>query len=136
VKAYRRELGTDRVTALIEGADPIIISRLAQIEVSAAIMRRGRDTSVAAEDRDSALEQLNSDVNYLFRIVEIHVAIPMRAIALIRDYALRGADAIQLACATSTRDDSREAIVLVSSDRELNAAAVAERLQVIDPTQS
>src|SRR5438045_2028616 len=42
VKAYRREAGTNRVTQLLSGSDPIMVARLAQVEVSSAIVRRGR----------------------------------------------------------------------------------------------
>jgi len=57
-----------------------------------------------------------------------------RAVEFTRSHALRGADAIQLACAFSARLlEPRQEVVFVASDRELNNSALTEGFQVIDP---
>lgn len=51
---------------------------------------------------------------------------------LCRRYPLRGADAMQLACATMLRDED-VGVLFSTSDQRLLAAAGAERLTVFDP---
>jgi predicted nucleic acid-binding protein len=136
VKAYRREAGTDRVTQLLAGGDPIVVARLAQVEVSSAIVRRGREAGIATADIQAVLAELDRELLNSFDVVELTAAIVARATALTRTHAIRAADAIQLACALSAREAvTPEQLVLVGSDVELNGAAGAEGLAVLDPTQ-
>jgi len=136
VKAYRRETGTDHITQLLGGPDPIVIARLAQVEVSAAIVRRGREGAVSAADIQAVLAELDREFSEVFDVIELTSEIMGRATALTRAHGIRAADAIQLACAlTAGKRAGQKELVLVGSDAELNSAAEREGLRILDPTQ-
>jgi hypothetical protein len=137
VKAYRREEGTPRVIELLGGSDPLILARLAQVEVSSALTRRGRSTGTSSVDMDAVLSAVDHEITELFQVIELSTSIMTRAVELTRVHALRAADAIQLACALLAREQApRQEFIFVGSDQELNAAARAEQIQVLDPTSS
>ncbi len=74
----------------------------------------------------------DEELSRSFDVVELDEPVMEQALAMVREHGLRGADAIQLACAVLTRGDVPE-LILLSSDAELNAAANAEGLQVENP---
>jgi predicted nucleic acid-binding protein len=81
-----------------------------------------------------AITTFDGDLRESFDIVELDEPVMERAAAMARKHGLRGADAIQLACAVLARSDMPSAeLVLLSCDAELNAAASAEGLRVEDP---
>jgi predicted nucleic acid-binding protein len=76
-------------------------------------------------------------LNDSFDIVELNAALVEHAVSLARKHALRAADALQLASALIARaDEAGHDMTLVSSDLELNTAAIVEKMAVIDPTQT
>ena len=136
VKAYRREEGTQRVLDLLSGSDPLIVARLAHVEVSSAIVRRGRATGIPESDLNAVLAELDREIAESLRVIEINPLVMSRAVELTRKHGLRAADAVQLACALSAVGESPpHELTLVGSDQELNAAATAAGLSVLDPTQ-
>jgi len=136
VKRYVEEPGSDRIDALIDsqGDDGVVVSRLATVEVTAALVRRTRRGDLSDQDLDAALAYLEADTERRFRVIELGGASLMRAVDLVRKHGLRAADGIQLACALIARGEhaSQRDLTLVSSDAELNAAAERENLIVID----
>ena len=80
----------------------------------------------------AALRQFRRDFGQDYRVVEITIALLQRAAQLADTHALRGYDAVQLAVALDVHARD-QALVLVSADAELNAAATAEELRVKDP---
>jgi uncharacterized protein len=80
----------------------------------------------------AALRQFRRDFGQDYRVVEITIALLQRAAQLADTHALRGYDAVQLAVALDVHARD-QALVLVSADAELNAAATAEGLRVEDP---
>jgi predicted nucleic acid-binding protein len=135
VKAYRREAGTPRVLELLNGTEPLVISRLAHPEVAAAIVRRGRQAGISTQDQDVVLEELDREISQSFEVIELTASVMDLAVEMTRRHGLRGADAIQLACAVWTSQLHAQAeIVLVGGDLELNAAGRLEGLSIFDPT--
>jgi uncharacterized protein len=135
VKRYRQEAGSEQVLALMDNGERLVIARLAHVEVAAPIMRRGRAATISQSDLEAALSILERDVRDSFDLVELDSPVLERAVAMTRTHALRGADAIQLACALFARDDAAGVeFAVVGSDKELNEAAAAEDLTVLDPT--
>lgn len=116
-------------------SDRLVVARLAHLEVTAAIIRRGRESTESFQNVSIALAALDSDVTKEFQVVEFSDPLIFRAIELAKVHALRAADAIQLACALLSRAElpSTTEFFLVSADDELNAAAAAEGLQVENP---
>jgi predicted nucleic acid-binding protein len=136
-KCYLLEAGTARVVELMGRADRIVISRWSLVEVASAAARRARAGDVAPVLLERLLQSLDEESRSAFAVVEVGGAAIARAMDAVRKHALRAADAIQLACALISRGDmgSRVSFVFVSSDRELNDAAAAEGLSIVDPGQ-
>ena len=115
-----------------------VISRLTTVETTSALVRRSRAGDFSGEELTTALRLFEDDVTRHFRVVELGGAAMLRANLLIHRHALRASDAIQLACALMARGAPPAGgdFTLVSSDRELNDAARAEKMDVLDPTLS
>jgi uncharacterized protein len=137
LKAYRNEIGTQQVVQLMQPAHRLFISRLAHVEVASAITRRGRATGTSPVLLKGLIAELDREVEMRLSVIELNHPIMRNARRLSELHALRGADAVQLSCMMGARRliADTEPFTLVSSDRELNAAAAAEGLAVLDPTQ-
>lgn len=134
LKRYRSENGSARVLELLANAERTLISRLAAVEVSSALVRRARMTKLPADDLLAALALFDADLAGSLDIIELDETIMEQAVALARKHGLRGADAIQLACAIFAQYDDPDAQpVFLSADDELNAAARVEGLHVENP---
>jgi uncharacterized protein len=137
VKRYQDEEGSARVNALIENTEQLLIARLAIVEVSAALVRRARFTRLPVYELTATLSDFDRDLKQSFRIVELDDSVMIDAVVMARKHGLRGADAIQLACALLSSADFPQSadFCLVSADDELNAAATAEGLRVENPNR-
>lgn len=134
VKRYAAESGSDNITALVEGDEMIAVSWLALPETLAAVVRRAKGGSLSNEDLKSIRSQLHLDMQR-FMIVEVSGA-PVEGIeALIVRHALRGADSIHLSTALWLKKATKSLVVFVASDHELLAAAHAERLKILNPSE-
>ena len=111
------------------------MASLAHVEVTSAIVRRGREPGTTREQVANALATLDREMQEIFVIVELGGPLISLAIELAKTRALRSADAIQLACALISRRElpATTELYLVSADEELNAAATAEGLRVENP---
>jgi uncharacterized protein len=130
VKLVVAEDGSDVASALWDGCDAALSSRLAYPEVCAALAaaRRSRDLDedayvVATGEWEAFWESV--------RPVELTATVGRNAGELAQRRALRGADAIHLASALAI--DSAGLIVAVW-DRRLHAGASAENLLVAPAT--
>src|SRR5947208_1304791 len=99
VKRYQDEEGSGRVAELVENAEQLLIARLTVVEVSSALVRRAKATRLSIKDLTATLTDLDHDVAESFKIVELDESVMASAVDLARKHSLRGADAIQLACA-------------------------------------
>jgi hypothetical protein len=134
LKRYRNESGSTRVMDILEDSERTFISRLTAVEVSAALTRRARTTQLSLAELRTALSLLDADLAGSFEIIELDRPVMTQAVAVARKHGLRGADAIQLASTLFVqREILATEIMLLSSDDELNAAAVAEGLRVENP---
>jgi len=134
LKRYRNEAGSERVFELLQDAERLLIARLTVVEVSSALVRRALATGVPAAELEATIADFDGDLAKSFDLVELDELVMGRAVVVARQHALRGADAIQLACALLAQEELRGfSILFLSSDAELNAAALAEGLQVENP---
>jgi predicted nucleic acid-binding protein len=139
VKCYVQEQGSAWMVALLDTAavHHLYLARITGVEVIAAMHRRARRGDIAATDVAAALAQFRQDFAELYRLIEITPALVTRAMALVETYALRGYDAVQLAAAVEVhaRGDTLglPVLTLVSADEDLNVAATAEGLAVVNP---
>jgi predicted nucleic acid-binding protein len=137
-KRYITETGSAWVVGVMHplAGNQLHVARISGAEVMAAIARRIRAGNLTLQaGRDAAL-QFRSDFATALDLIEISASLIARAMDLAERYVLRGYDAVQLAAALAVHDTGVPlglSTTLVSADDELNAAALAEGLQVENP---
>lgn len=139
VKRYGKEAGSDFVEGLAESesGNVIILAGITHVEVAATIARRlkgGNVTDTAAAD---ALAAFKLDLNNRYITIDIRPDMLTAAMKIATKHALRGYDAVQLAAALDANTEllatGLPTLIVVSADGELNAAAVAEGLEIENP---
>jgi predicted nucleic acid-binding protein len=143
VKKYISETGTNWVRNIFNTvpAHEIYVSRITEVEATAAIVRRKKGGSLSASDAALAIQQLRSDFLTRFRILDVAANVATQACAVVETHALRGYDAVQLASAINIynrlislgANPSQVSFTFISSDNELNAAAQIEGLTIENP---
>lgn len=139
VKRYVKETGSEYVEQLAEtgNGNLILLARITQVEVVAAITRKARGGHTTSIDAETAIAAFEYDLLNTYYRIEITSPVLDSAMDLAKRYGLRGYDAVQLATAldanTGFQENDISGIVFVSSDDELNAAAVAEGLVIENP---
>lgn len=117
VKRYVRERGSLKVARLLSSDIPAT-SRLSEIEVASALVRRAREGAFSAADRDRALAAWERDFP-AFVAVELTPEVGSRARAWLARHPLRTGDAIQLASCLYLQEQLGEAVPLVAFDRRM-----------------
>lgn len=139
VKRYVSETGSEYVEQLAEGGNGnvILLALITQVEVVAAITRKARGGHTTLADAENAIAAFEYDLLNTYYRIEITRPVLDSAMGLAKRHGLRGYDAVQLAAALDTNIEFQEndisAIIFVSSDDELNAAAAAEGLEIENP---
>ena len=129
LKLYMEEEHSDLVRAWADGAQVLCTSRISYPEAVAALARRWRQGDLDREAFDAVHGALTGEWPG-FSAVELNEG---AAAELALRLALRGFDAIQLAAAIEVVAASGQAPAFFSSfDRQLNRAARAEGLAVLD----
>jgi predicted nucleic acid-binding protein len=138
VKRYIAERGTAWIRGLTDRAarNDLILARVTEVEVVAALMRRS--PPLPASDLALAIARFQEDCRQRrFRFVAANGALISQASALAITRRLRGYDAIQLAAAVEARrrNDARglPSPILISADIDLHTAAAAEGFVVDNP---
>ncbi len=129
MKRYVREPGAVSVRRLLK-ADPAAASRLSEVEVASALVRRAREGAFSGEERDRALASLAGDFATLI-IVELTPDVAAEARALLLHHRLRAADAVQLASCLYLQREMSQPLPFVAFDDRLTAAAQQEGLTVV-----
>ena len=141
VKRYVTEAGSEYVDGLTDpnNGNAILLARITQVEVAAAITRRSRSGNTTLADADNAIAAFQYDLINTYYRIEITPAVLDSAMFLARKHGLRGYDAVQLAAVLDANTESQNAglpaVTLVSSDDELNLAAAAEGIKIEDPNE-
>ena len=139
VKRHVNEVGSDYVRTLTrpKAAHSIYISRITAVEVYAAISSRQRGGSLTLPQAAAMLGHFRRHLDQRYYVIELSPDLLTEAMFAARKHGLRAYDAVQLTVALDpTRlllDDGFPPLTLVSADKPLNAAAVAEGLTVEDP---
>jgi predicted nucleic acid-binding protein len=105
-------------------------SRLSEVEIASALVRRAREGAFSVEERDRALASLEHDMAALI-IVEFTPKIAAEARALLLRHQLRASDAVQLASSLFLQRELGEPMPFVAFDARLVAAARDEGLRVM-----
>jgi predicted nucleic acid-binding protein len=139
VKRYVREVGSAWVRSIVDPAarNQVYIAGITGVEVVSAITRHGRSGYLTPAAMARALANFRSDLAQRYHLIGMTPRLLARAMTLAEYHGLRAYDAVQLAAAVQTnarrRARRRSALILVSADLALNAAATAEGLTVDDP---
>lgn len=126
VKLVIDEDGSDLAARLWDGCDAALASRLAYVEVYAALAASRRNSDLSEARLETALDGFDAFWASV-RPVEITEAVQLRAGLLARQHSLRGADAIHLASATAVGESE---LVMAVWDRRLADGALAVGLAV------
>lgn len=132
VKRYVAEAGRETVDALIEKCRIGAVSRLAYVEVLAALYRRRATMPVDDAGFAAGVAAFREDWRG-FAVAEMTGTALEQVERVIERHRLRGADSIHLATALWLRRLALADLVMVAADSELLAAARKEGLAVIDP---
>lgn len=139
VKRYINETGSAWVLGLFIPtlSNDFFVAAITGVEIVAAITRRARNGSVTAADAALVCNQLRSDLQSDYQVIEITEEIINSAMALAETQGLRGYDAVQLAAGCAINElciaNGLSPIIFVSADEELNLAAVNEGLLIENP---
>ena len=126
-KRYVVEAGTERVRQLFRRSADIAVSRLSEVEVTSALVRRMKAGDIDTQVAEAHLAALTSDLAAC-DVVELRAPVVGSARDLVRVHALRAYDAVQLASALRLK--GRGSVTFLCADVELAAAASAEKLRV------
>lgn len=110
-------------------------SRLSEVEVASALVRRSREGAFSAEERDRALASLVDDLATLI-VVELTTEIAADARALLLRHRLRAGDAVQLASGLYLQRATRQPLPFVAFDGRLAEAARHEGMTVVGGMKS
>jgi predicted nucleic acid-binding protein len=138
-KLYVSERGTTWLTGLTDPAagHELFVVRITAVEVAAALFRRARAGALPPTAAANAVRTLRRDLQRTFRIVEFSLVVVDLAVDVAERHGLRGYDCVQLAAALAIQRPRTTvglgALTMVSADAELNVAARAEGLGVVDP---
>jgi uncharacterized protein len=138
VKRYLVETGSIWLENLLsQPSNDILIAEITQVEVIAAITRRGRSTSISPQDATKACNRFKADVSSEYQVASLTSTMISSAILQAETHALRGYDAIQLAIALEVNGvalaNGLLALTFISADNELNKVALAAGLMVDNP---
>jgi hypothetical protein len=139
VKRHVDEAGSPWVKSLVraKAGHRLFIARITAVEVASAITRRQYSGDLSPAQAGAILGHFRRHMADRYSIIELSPALFADAMLKARKRRLRAYDAVQLAAALEIRRQRQEAgfvsVTLVSADRDLNDAAIAEGLTVEDP---
>jgi len=121
----------------ILGENDVFIAAIFVVDITVAISRRSRDGSINIQDVITVYQQLKTELQSEYKVIESTDIIINSGMKLAEKYCIRGYDAVQLAAAESINTlciaNSLPQLTFVSADKELNIAAVSAGLLVKNP---
>ena len=140
VKRYVAESGSETMRAIcMDAKNAVFLSELALVEVTSAFARRAKGGGIGDAERSSYLDLFIGDCARDYALIPADRRAIDRAVALTQAHALRGYDALQLACALVASDLLRaagvEPVQFLSADDELLEAAAAQGLATDNPNR-
>ncbi len=139
VKRHVHEAGSAWVRSLTrpDAGHELYIARVTAVEVFAAITRRQRGGHLSPGQGRAFIGHFRRHLTQRYNVLELTPALFTEAMSVARKHGLRAYDAVQLTAALElnrlNRADDYGPVTLVSADRELNNAAMAEGLTIDDP---
>lgn len=131
VKRYVDEPQGETVRGLLASAIPAT-SRLSEVEIASALVRRCREGDLSAEERDRALTALAADLAAM-NVIELGPEVSALAVRLLERHGLRAGDAVQLASSAYLQKKVGREVEFLAYDRRLVEAAAREGLKAAAP---
>jgi predicted nucleic acid-binding protein len=141
VKRYVAETGSAWIRGLTDPSarNPLIIARIAWVEVLGALARRQREGSLTPDDVTQAIRAFRYDLNMQYQVSEMGPALAEAAGDLVVLHPLRAYDAVQLASALLAQSDlarvEAPALTFLTADDRLLVIAEAEGLRTDNPNR-
>jgi uncharacterized protein len=134
VKRYSQEIGTVWIQNFFAQNPPIVCATLGLVEVTATFSRKYRGRQITVDQLNQIRQYTQTDWAN-FTQIQLVETVMQEATRLTSQLALRGADAIHLAAATTFqgRIDATDSLIFITSDQELITAAQMIGMGVIDP---
>ena len=130
VKRYHLEPGSDKVDEIFEDTDNVlIISELALVEVTSALLRKRNRGEITASVMENALAQFARDVLSELIVADLTSDLVHRAREMVLKHNLRTLDALQLAFALEFQVLKP---TFVCADAKLRDAAQAAGITTLD----
>jgi len=146
IKHYQRERGTDAVDARLQAeaqsVRSVFTSVLTYAEMHAVLARRAREKLLSLAQAAAIQDRFDADWVLEISPIELRTNVLVFVRNIVREFPLKGADAIHLASALWLRDMTRLGIkpdqyagpiVFASSDKQLASAARKHQLEVFNP---
>lgn len=144
MKRYALEDGRKWVQGITNpaAANRVYVARITGAEVIAAITRNVRDGDTTPADAAKVIIDFRYDFSNQYQIIEVTNVVVARAMSLIETHVLKGYDGVQLAAAVEINNlimalgiptAGVPGLTLVSADKQVNTAALAEGLTVENP---
>ena len=125
-KRYVAEQRSDKVMALCQKADSLVVSVICLLELISTLSRLVREKKLTKADyrklKGDAMADL-ADVDICHKTSEILVSV----VSLLESYPLRAMDALHVACALAVKPD-----IFVSADHRQLTAARKAGLKTVD----
>ena len=141
VKRYVQESGTQWVRKLTryDSLNEIYLVRVTAVEVTSAVVRRREEKRLTRSRASSILYRFRKHFAGRYAVAEVTSTLVDSATKLVNKHSLRAYDAIQLAAAIEANRfyqlGGTATVTFVSSDKNLNKAAIAEGLKVENPNE-
>ena len=145
-KRYQNEQGTAALNARLrkeaKGLRSVFTSVLTYAEIHAAFARRAREKLLSPKEAAAVQDEFDADWALSMSPIELGTGVLVFVRDLVKEFPLRGADAIHLASALWLRDMAKLGmkvdqytgpLVFVSSDQQLAKAAAKSHLEVFNP---
>ena len=126
IKNYIEETGSEKVSALMEEADEIFVSKITIIECFSTLKRILSERLISKSDYIRLKKEILYDFEFFSRVS----LTPEICEQLIDEYQLKTLDSIQLAASLSVSD---EIDAFICCDNKLLKAAEAESLATLNP---
>ncbi len=129
IKNYVDEKGSDRVAALLEAAEKVVVAPTTKMECASSLSRMRHAGAYTQKEAQELLGDVEIDSQYFDR-VPFDPELEDASVRATFDHNLRALDSIQLGAAILRRGEIDR---FVSCDKDLLAAAKRERFRVEDP---
>jgi predicted nucleic acid-binding protein len=131
IKHLVEEAGANKVTALMVAEPRLATSRVAYVEVHAALARMLREGLLTHLAHQRLADSFDLDWLAYIRVDVVDGLLSLVR-ELVRRHPLRGFDAVHLASAIIVGSELGEPVQFVASDHRLLAAAKGEGLPIVD----